>query len=148
MTGPFSLERRQLEIATEADTDIHDLTDEVRRLVAESGAVDGQVLVFTPGSTAGITTIEHESGALADLARLFEQLAPSAGDYRHNQRWGDGNGYSHVRAALLGPSLTVPIADGELVLGTWQQIVLCDFDNRPRRRRVVLQVLATTDEWD
>lgn len=148
MTGPFTFERRLLTIATEADTNIHDLTDEVRSLVTDSGAMEGHVLVFTPGSTAGITTIEYEAGALADFAKTLEELAPSGGFYQHNERWGDGNGYSHVRAALLGPSLTVPIAEGQLLLGTWQQIVLCDFDNRPRRRNIVLQVMASTDDWD
>jgi len=132
--------RDTLEIPSEPDTDIHDLTPDVQRVVAESGVEDGSVLVFTPGSTAGVTTIEFEPGAVADLKRAIDQIAPSDGDYEHNRRWGDGNGYSHVRAALLGPSLTVPIVTGELRLGTWQQIVLCDFDNRPRRRQVVVQV--------
>jgi len=132
--------RHTFEIPTEPDTDIHDLTPEVQGAVAKSGVEDGSVLVFTPGSTAGVTTIEFEPGAVADLARAIDQIAPTDGDYEHNRRWGDGNGYSHVRAALLGPSLTVPIVTGELRLGTWQQIVLCDFDNRPRRRQVVVQV--------
>ena len=96
--------------------------------------------MFTPGSTAAITTIEFESGAVADLARAIDGIAPTGAHYDHDARWGDGNGYSHVRAALLGPSLTVPIADGELLLGTWQQIILCDFDNRPRTRRIIVQV--------
>lgn len=136
------IHREELELQTSADTDIHDLTREIERAVAASGVREGQVLVFTPGSTAAITTIEFESGALADFKRLLEELAPSAGEYEHNLRWGDGNGYSHVRAALVGPSLTVPLADGRLVHGTWQQIILCDFDNRPRRRRVVVQVMG------
>jgi secondary thiamine-phosphate synthase enzyme len=140
--GNVKIHREELEVSTSADTDVHDLTHEVERAVAASGVTDGQVLVFTPGSTAAITTIELESGALADFKRLLETLAPSAGDYEHNRRWGDGNGYSHVRAALVGPSLTVPVAGGRLVHGTWQQIVLCDFDNRPRRRKVVLQVMG------
>ncbi|HVS64624.1 MAG TPA: secondary thiamine-phosphate synthase enzyme YjbQ [Thermoanaerobaculia bacterium] len=134
------LQRKTLELRTGADTDVHDLTAEARALVEESSVREGQLLVFTPGSTAGVTTIEFESGAVSDFARLFEQLAPASGNYRHNERWGDGNGYSHVRAALLGPSLTVPIAEGALLLGTWQQIVLVDFDNRPRNRKVVLDV--------
>jgi len=99
-------------------------------------------VVFTPGSTAGITTIEYESGAIADLKRALEIMAPRHGEYEHNLRWGDGNGYSHVRSALIGPSLAVPVRDGRLELGTWQQIVLCDFDNRPRRRRVTLQLVG------
>ncbi len=138
----MTLHRHELHFDTIPDTDIHDLTAEVSRVVADSGIREGQVLVFTPGSTAAITTIEFESGALSDFKRLFEQLVPSGAEYEHNLRWHDGNGYSHVRAALLGPSLTVPVAVGQLVLGTWQQIILCDFDNRPRQRRVVVQVMG------
>jgi secondary thiamine-phosphate synthase enzyme len=136
----MSVFRTELQRDTAADTDIHELTPDVAAVVRESGIREGQVLVFTPGSTAAITTIEFESGALADLARVINEIAPTGAHYDHDARWGDGNGYSHVRAALLGPSLTVPVADGELLLGTWQQIVLCDFDNRPRRRRIIVQV--------
>lgn len=132
--------RHEIERDTSPDTDIHDLSDDVRRIVTESGIAEGTVLVFTPGSTAGITTIEFEPGAVADLTRAIDRLAPTEAHYDHDARWGDGNGYSHVRAALLGPSLTVPVAGGEPVTGTWQQIVLCDFDNRPRTRRIVVQV--------
>jgi len=131
----------ELTFRTDAETNVFDLTPQVAEIVERSGVAEGQVLVFTPGSTAGITTIEFEPGAVADLKRVFEEIAPADGEYEHNLRWGDGNGYSHVRAALLGPSLTVPVAEGRLVLGTWQQIILCDFDNKPnRRRRVVVQV--------
>ena len=136
----MSLFRKTLRRDTVPDTDVHDLTAEVAAVVAESAIGEGQVLVFTPGSTAAITTIEFESGAVADLARAIDSIASTGAHYDHDARWGDGNGYSHVRAALLGPSLTVPIADGELVLGTWQQIILCDFDNRPRTRRIIVQV--------
>lgn len=136
----MKLLRRTVERPTTADTDILDLTDEVAALVAESGVAEGTVTVFTPGATAGVTAIEYESGCLNDLRRAFELLAPRDGDYEHNLRWGDGNGYSHVRAALLGPSLTVPVVEGRPLLGTWQQVVVCDFDNRPRSRRIVLQV--------
>ena len=136
----MSLFTKTLQRDTAPDTDVHDLTAEVAAVVAESGVPNGQVLVVTPGSTAAITTIEFESGAVADLARVIDEIAPTGAHYDHDARWGDGNGYSHVRAALLGPSLTVPVVDGELVLGTWQQIILCDFDNRPRNRRIVVQV--------
>ena len=132
--------KKTVERDTSPDTDIHDLTDDVAAAVAESGIEDGQVLVFTPGSTAAITTIEFESGAVADLGRAINDMAPTGAHYDHDARWGDGNGYSHVRAALMGPSLTVPVVDGKLALGTWQQVVLCDFDNRPRRRRIIVQV--------
>lgn len=137
------IHRRELVVSTSADTDIHDLTPELQQALAESGVQEGQVLVFTPGSTAGITTIEFEGGALADFKRVLDEIAPSDGRYEHNLRWGDGNGYSHVRSALVGGSFTVPVLGGRLVLGTWQQVVLCDFDNRPRQRRVLVQVTGT-----
>jgi secondary thiamine-phosphate synthase enzyme len=132
--------KKTIERHTSPDTDIHDLTGDIAATVAESGVEDGQALVFTPGSTAAITTIEFESGAVADLGRAINEMAPTGAHYDHDARWGDGNGYSHVRAALMGPSLSVPIIDGQLALGTWQQVVLCDFDNRPRRRKVIVQV--------
>ena len=134
--------KKTVERDTSPDTDIQDLTADVAATVAESGIENGQVLVFTPGSTAAITTIEFESGAVADLGRVINEMAPTGAHYDHDARWGDGNGYSHVRAALMGPSLTLPVIDGQLALGTWQQVVLCDFDNRPRRRRIIIQVIG------
>ncbi len=136
------LHRETLERDTRANTDVQDLTADVEAVVAGSGVRQGWVMVFTPGSTAGVTTLEFESGCVQDLTRAIEQLAPTDAEYAHNLRWGDGNGYSHVRAALLGPSLVLPIHDGEIRHGTWQQIVLCDFDNRPRRRRILVEVLG------
>lgn len=123
-------------------SDIIDITDRVAAIVAESGAHDGVAVVFVPGSTAGLTTIEYESGAVADLKAAIERMAPENIHYAHDARWGDGNGFSHVRAALLGPSLAVPFSGGSLTLGTWQQIVLIDFDNRGRNRRVNVQVIG------
>lgn len=131
-----------LERQTTADTDVLDLTPDLSDFVSKSGVAEGLLVIFVPGSTAGITTIESESGAIADFKRAVERMAPRDEHYEHNLRWGDGNGYSHIRAALLGPSLTVPVSEGQLELGTWQQIVLCDFDNRPRRRRVLLRLLS------
>src|SRR3954447_15377871 len=131
-----------LERQTTADTDVLDLTPDLSDFVSKSGVAEGLLVIFVPGSTAGITTIESESGAIADFKRAVERLAPRDEHYEHNLRWGDGNGYSHIRAALLGPSLTVPVSEGQLELGKWQQIVLCDFDNRPRRRRVLLRLLS------
>ncbi len=131
-----------IELSTRGDADMHDITAEVAAKVRESGARSGIVTVFCPGSTGGVTTIEYESGALSDLKRLFDEILPADRDYAHNRRWGDGNGHSHVRAALLGPSLTVPFVDGQLSLGTWQQITYCDFDNRPRSRRLVVQIVG------
>ena len=131
-----------ISISTRGNADIIDITEEVGRAVAESGLKSGTVTVFTPSSTSGLTTIEYESGALADLRRLFDEILPADREYAHNARWGDGNGHSHVRAALLGPSMTVPFVAGRLTLGTWQQIVYLDFDVRPRRRELVVQVMG------
>ncbi len=115
-----------------------DLTDDVQSWLSSINATEGLVSVFVPGSTAAVTTIEYESGALRDLDEALEQIAPSDRTYHHDLRWGDGNGFSHLRAALLGPSIAVPVAAGGCVLGNWQQIVLVECDVRPRRRRVVL----------
>ena len=130
------------EVSTKGQGDAHDLTERVAAVVADSGCRAGIATVFVVGSTAAVTTIEFEPGAVADLNRLFEMLAPRAADYRHHLRWGDDNGSSHVRAALLGPSLTVPFAEGELLLGTWQQILLLECDTRPRRREIVIQIVG------
>jgi secondary thiamine-phosphate synthase enzyme len=123
-------------------TDIHDLTSDLRDAVREWGVTEGVATVFAPGSTAAVTMIEYESGVLEDLRRAVEKIAPANLDYAHNAAWGDGNGYSHVRSALLGPSVSIPVHEGDLVLGTWQQVVLLDFDNKARRRRLVLQVMG------
>ncbi len=132
----------RIRLSTRGHSDMHDITAKVQDIVRASGLRAGIVTVFTPSSTSGITTIEFESGALADLKRLFDEIAPEDRDYEHNLRWGDGNGYAHVRAALLGPSLTVPFAEGRLQLGTWQQITFIDFDNRPRHREIIVQVIG------
>jgi secondary thiamine-phosphate synthase enzyme len=129
-------------IKTGGQGDAHDITDDVRRAIVEGGVSNGIVTVFVVGSTAGITTIEFEPGAIADLNRLFERLAPRGGDYQHHLRWGDDNGSSHVRAALLGPSITVPVTDSTLALGTWQQIMLLEFDTRAREREVIIQIVG------
>lgn len=136
------VETTVVERSTTADTDILDLTPEVEAFLRDRGIDEGWLLVFVPGSTAAVTTIEFESGAVADLADAIERLAPRDAEYQHNLRWHDGNGYSHVRAALMGPSLTLPVSGGAPQTGTWQQIVLCDFDNRPRRRRIHLQAVG------
>lgn len=124
------------------NADILDITSQVAGAVGESGLQNGIITVFCPSSTSGLTTIEYESGALNDLRRIFDEIVDPERYYEHNERWGDGNGHSHVRAALLGPSLTVPFVDGRLTIGTWQQIVYVDFDNRPRRRELVAQVMG------
>jgi len=134
--------QEDISLATTAGTDVHDLTPEVRRVVARSGVSQGSVLVFVPGSTGALTTIEYESGVIEDLIRAVDRLVPRDMHYDHDARWGDGNGYAHVRAALFKPSLTLPVHGGEVVLGVWQQVVLLDFDNRPRQRRVLVQVMG------
>ena len=131
-----------LEISTKGQGNAHDVTGAVARAVAESAIRTGIVTVFVVGSTAGVTTIEFESGALHDLSAVFEELAPRDGEYQHHLRWGDDNGSSHVRAALLGPSVTIPFRDGELMLGQWQQIAVLEFDTRPRRRDIVIQIIG------
>ena len=132
----------EISLKTKGHADMHDVTNAVADEVRRSGLSDGIVTVFCPSSTSALTTIEFEEGALADLRRALDEIAPPDRDYRHNLRWGDGNGHAHLRAALLGPSLTIPFTKGELRLGTWQQIVYIDFDNRPRRRALVVQVIG------
>lgn len=135
-------ETKSFAVSTRGDTDIIDITAQVAEIVEECSFSEGTATAFAPGSTAGITTIEFESGAVADLKATFERIAPENVEYAHNARWGDGNGHSHVRAALLGASLSIPFADSRPLLGTWQQIVLVDFDNRPRKREVVVQTIG------
>ncbi|MBI4330486.1 MAG: YjbQ family protein [Chloroflexi bacterium] len=133
---------KNLYLKTQGQCDIVDITPRVAKEVSASGVKDGLVTVFVSGSTAGLTTIEYESGLIADFKSLWQRIAPAGLPYEHDGRWGDGNGFSHVRASLLGASLVVPFAGGKLALGTWQQIVLVDFDNRPRSREVVLQIMG------
>lgn len=129
-------------VTTRGQGDIQDITGVVVRAVTESELASGLVTAFVVGSTAALTTIEFEPGAVADFNRLFEELAPRDAEYDHHQRWGDDNGSSHVRAALLGPSLTIPFVDEALVIGTWQQIVLVEFDTHGRKREIVMQVIG------
>jgi secondary thiamine-phosphate synthase enzyme len=132
----------ELEFKTTGETEIVDISREVEQWVLQSGIQDGTIMLFISGSTAALTTIEFESGVVNDLRRAIERIAPTDIPYEHDRRWGDGNGYSHVRAALLGPSLCIPIRGGRVLLGTWQQVVLLDFDNRPRRRTVTVQIMG------
>ncbi|MBW1702460.1 MAG: YjbQ family protein [Deltaproteobacteria bacterium] len=134
------VQNNQIFVRTTGKTEIVDLTPQISREVKESSVVNGAVTVFVPGSTAAITTIEFESGVINDLRKAIDRMAPEDVYYEHNERWGDGNGYAHVRAAMIGPSLHIPIVEGKMTLGTWQQIVLLDFDNRPRSRRIVVQI--------
>ena len=138
----FAVQSFSLEVETTAGTDILDLTSQVAEKVRSTGVDTGLLTLFISGSTAALTTIEYESGAVQDLKAAIERLLPQNLDYAHDRRWGDGNGYAHVRAAFLKPALSIPIDQGRLHLGTWQQIVLLDFDNRPRQRRIRGQVLG------
>jgi secondary thiamine-phosphate synthase enzyme len=131
-----------VEISTRGHTDIVDITQQVEQVLGESELKNGSLTVFVSGSTAGITSIEYEPGLLKDLPEAFEKIAPTGVTYHHDAAWGDGNGYAHVRAAMLGSSFTVPFDNGKLLLGTWQQIVVIDFDNRPRKRSVVVQMMG------
>ena len=133
---------KNLKLSTQGESDVRDLTDDVAEAVRASGVRDGTVTVFVPGSTAGVTTIEYEDGVVRDLCDAIDRVAPRGIPYAHDARWGDMNGYSHVRASLVGPSLVVPFREKRLLLGRWQQIVFIDFDNRPRKRELVLQIVG------
>ncbi|MBI5301111.1 MAG: YjbQ family protein [Chloroflexi bacterium] len=133
---------RELHVKSRGDFDVLDITEQVARAVTESKMVAGIVTIFCPGSTGGLTTIEFEDGVVHDLHQVLDEITPPNRAYRHHLRWHDDNGHSHIRAALIGPSLTVPIVGGELTLGTWQQIVFCDFDTSPRARKLVVQVMG------
>src|SRR5678816_430932 len=138
----MTVKTTSISLSTQGNADIRDITDQLANAVSKSGLSSGTVTVFCPSSTSALTTIEYESGALSDLRRLFDEIIPANREYAHNERWHDGNGHSHVRAALLGPSLTIPFVNGNLTLGTWQQVIYVDFDNKPRRRELVLQVMG------
>ncbi|HZY10017.1 MAG TPA: secondary thiamine-phosphate synthase enzyme YjbQ [Bacteroidota bacterium] len=138
----MAVQSYSFQIKTKGFSDVQDITPKVQELVSNSKCENGITTVFVPGSTAGITTIEFESGVVDDLKKTIERIAPQGIHYAHDARWGDGNGFAHVRAALIGPSLTIPLIRGELQLGTWQQIVLIDFDNRPRAREVNIQIIG------
>jgi secondary thiamine-phosphate synthase enzyme len=131
-----------IELSTRGNADVQDITAEIARLVIASELKNGTVTVFCPSATSALTTIEYESGCVSDLSRLFDEIIPQNREYAHNARWGDGNGHSHVRAALLGPSLTVPFVEGHLTLGTWQQVIYVDFDVRSRHRELVVQMVG------
>jgi secondary thiamine-phosphate synthase enzyme len=129
-------------ISTNGNTDIINITPNIQSIISEAGFVEGNALIFAPGSTAGVTTIEYEPGLLQDYPFFFEEIIPSNKTYHHDETWHDGNGHSHVRASLQGASLTVPFKGGKLITGTWQQIIFVDFDNRARRREIVVQIIG------
>ena len=131
-----------LNLETNGNAEIHNLTSAVQQAVTDSGLSNGTITIFAPSATSALTTLEFESGCVSDFQRLFDEIADPDRHYAHNARWGDGNGHSHVRAALLGPSLTIPFINHTLTLGTWQKVVYVDFENRPRSRSLVLQIIG------
>jgi len=138
----MEIETYSISLSTKGNCDIVDITDKVHNLITQKNFSDGNVLVFAGGSTAGITTIEYEPGLLKDYPRFFDRIAPVNINYEHDNTWHDGNGHSHVRAAIQGASLTVPFLKGRMMLGTWQQIVFIDYDNRSRRREITVQIIG------
>lgn len=137
--------RGTIQLKTQSRDEIVDITEKVQGIVSSSGVQEGLACVFVAGSTAAVTTVEHEPGLVADLHSAMDRLFPKDIEYEHHNRWGDGNGHSHVRASFIGPSLTVPVSGGRLVLGTWQQIVFLELDVRPRTREVLVQVVGEKD---
>jgi secondary thiamine-phosphate synthase enzyme len=142
MARHMKIHTSHIPVSTKGNSHPVDLTEAVAAVLAETGMTEGQVTVFAPGATAGITTIEYEPGLLHDFPEALERVAPADHPYQHDKTWGDGNGHGHVRASLIGPSLTVPFQSGRLLLGTWQQIVLVDCDTRPRKRNIVVQAMG------
>jgi secondary thiamine-phosphate synthase enzyme len=138
----MSIQTRTISFITKGNADIQDITNQITQIVGESGLENGTMTLFTPSATSALTTIEFESGCISDLRRLFDEIVDPQRHYAHNARWGDGNGHSHVRAALLGPSLSIPFVERRLTLGTWQQVIFVDFDNRQRRRELVVQLIG------
>jgi len=133
---------KELKLSTNGRAEMIDITDDVQAMLTKNGLREGNVTLFVPGSTGALTTIEYEPGLLRDYPEFFEKIIPSNVSYHHDNTWHDGNGHSHLRASLQGPSLVVPFAEGRLLLGTWQQIIFVDFDNRPRTRRIVVQFIG------
>ena len=132
---------KYIKLSTRGNTEVVDVTGQVRELLTESGLKNGIVCASVIGSTGALTTCEYEPGLVKDIKEIFDKLIPE-GPYQHDQTWHDGNGHSHLRASLVGPSLTIPMTDGELSLGTWQQIIFIDFDNRPRKRQIICQFIG------
>ncbi|HIE32210.1 MAG TPA: YjbQ family protein [Methanosarcinales archaeon] len=138
----MAVSTQYLNFSTDGNADIVDVTKDVSDALSKSKITDGIVTVFVPGATGAVTTIEYESGLVSDFKAMLDRIAPQGIEYMHNLKWGDGNGHSHVRASLLGPSLSVPFAGGSMMLGTWQQIIFIDLDNRPRKRKLIVQIVG------
>ncbi len=138
----MAVESTTIDIQTKGHADVKDITDQINQAIKDSKIHSGIATIFCPSSTSAITTLEYESGCVSDLKRLFDEIIPQNLEYAHNARWGDGNGHSHIRAALLGSSFTVPFIDKRLSLGTWQQIIFVDFDNRSRSRKLIIHLMG------
>ena len=138
----ITIETKSIELSTEGFNDIIDITSQLQQIVSNSGFTEGQLMVFVPGSTAALTTVEFEPGLKKDLKEFFEEWIPMNRHYYHNDTWHDGNGYAHVRASMLKPSLNIPFTEKHLCLGTWQQVILIDFDNHQRHRNIVVQIIG------
>ncbi len=138
----MTVETKEITLQSRGNCDLVDITSQVAKHVEKSGLDNGTVTLFIVGSTAGLTTIEYEPNLLSDFKKMWDRVIPQNIPYEHDKTWGDGNGHSHVRASTLGPSLTVPFVNKRLTLGTWQQIVFADFDNRPRSRKIAVQILG------
>lgn len=138
----MKIQTKKISISTKGHNELTDITSDVAKSLTESGLKEGNVLIFAPGSTAGITTMEYEPGLIQDYPEFFEKIIPSNTIYHHDETWHDANGYSHIRASLQGASLTIPFYESKLMLGTWQQIIFIDFDNRSRNRNVILQFIG------
>lgn len=136
----------EISVASQGNTDMIDITERIDNLIKNEGYLEGTATVFVPGATGGVTTIEFEPGLREDFPKSFESFAPADATYQHDMTWHDGNGHSHVRASMLGPSLTIPFVDSHMILGTWQQVVLLDFDTKPRDRRMVVQLIGTVEQ--
>lgn len=131
-----------ISVSTKGNADIIDITDDVQKIITKQNLNSGIVNIFSPGSTGGVTTMEYEPGLIQDMQNLFKKIAPTDIYYHHNEKWKDGNGHSHLRSALIGPSISVPFEKGDLLLGTWQQIVFIDFDVRERKRKLIIQIIG------
>jgi len=142
-TGSLAVFAGELEIASKGELDMQDISAELESLIDDSGMLQGIVNVFVPGATGALTTMEYEPGVVEDLREAIKRMAPSELEYQHHLKWKDGNGQSHVRAALIGPSVTVPLRDGHIPSGTWQQVVFIEFDVRPRKRKLLVQIIGT-----
>jgi secondary thiamine-phosphate synthase enzyme len=142
MKGIGMILQKKISLATKGFNDIHDITPYLREYVDQSGLKDGHAIIFVSGSTGGLTTIEYEPGLLQDFPEMLEKIAPMDKTYHHDNTWHDGNGYAHVRSSLIGPSITIPFEAGQLTLGTWQQVIFLDFDNRPRQRKLHVQIFG------